>query len=102
MNFDTQTVTQEGWVIKDPAGNYVAFSERHTHTGEHCEVTPVRLSQAVIFPSPHGPDSRSRKWLKALNEYQRHIPDGTLEFIHVVRTAHITVSECPKDETVPA
>lgn len=97
MNFDTQTTTQEGWVIKDPAGNYIAFWERRTHTGYHCEVRPVRLCNAEIFPNQHGPTARFDRRTQALIDYQRSIPDGTLEFIHVVRTAQITVSERPKD-----
>lgn len=98
-NFDTQAVTEEGYVLKDPAGNYIAFSERRTHTGDHCEVRPVRLAEAAIFSSPQGPRVQapgSRK-AAALRDYQNTIPDGTLEAIRVVRTTHTTISERPKD-----
>jgi hypothetical protein len=94
MTFDNDSLTEEGWVLKDPTGNFIAFSERVTHTGSHCEVRPVRLSQATIFPSPDGPHLRTARG-RAVVAYQSFIPDGTLEAIHVVRSVNTTVSEAP-------
>lgn len=86
MNFDSSSVTEEGWAYRTTEGEYLAFRLNADLT---LRAEPGRLVHANIFPSKH---AHSQACANALDPYRA---DGGIQVVRVTRTTLISVSEEP-------
>lgn len=93
MNHDFTSVTEEGYVLRNDAGDYLAFraSRRTDHLSE-VFIRPGRLVDATIFPSKQGPLDTAG--IRALEQYS-NLENTRTTPVHVTRSSLVSITTAP-------